>query len=332
MNTSNIITFESQSELLDVITIVIPKYNNRPANSKFINFLHNNVETYIRYPLLVDIEEIEWHSLSLTTNPDKGISFGLFVAGQRKKYFGIDDNFNTVPIAMDRSAELNFHVGEFFKGKKINIPRNTSLTSIYKSFEQYTSIKEEAHISLWSTAALNFLSIVPVRLGKEIELLEEENPRDGRLDICVISKDKLLLFEAKVSIIEAIRDGRFRTRIPSYERETKRYINQENMQIDSMVPILVGGSEDPIFPHGHVNYMPDQYVIGKNFMDKCIKSNIKFITANFLWCCVMKSIVSGKKITWHDDMWDLLKDDNVLGLTSAGVVLKDGSVEPITNL
>lgn len=327
MNSSH--KFNDLNDLLSYVSFDVPIYKNVPANSKFLNYLNKNIQSGRQFLLTEDIEELEWNNLELIPKPEKGISSGVFVMHQKKNLFGLDKNFNTVIAENEEIEYLKRRIEEFFKSRKVILPSNNSISAKYSNFEEFTSIKEEQHISLWACVALSFLSNKTSRIGKEIELPEAANPRDGRLDVCIIDDKKLLMCEAKVSIVEALRDGRFRTRIPSYERESRRIIEQNGLGIESKVIVLVGGSEDPIYGPTHPDHMQDQYIHGKNFIDKCLGSNIQFVTANFLWCSVMRKIVKNDTARWDEVIWDLLDKEEVLGLCSAGIVLIDGNIKAI---
>ena len=322
-------SYADQAEALSLLSVLIPNYANIPANSKFKNFLNNVVNHEVPYLFSEDIEEVVWKGSSLYVQPEKGISSGIVIANQPSAIFGLNSTFNTVLAGDAQIEELRKLVAQFFQTRKIVHPRNASPTSLYKSFEEYTAVNEEKHISLWACVALKYLSKNPSRLGKEIELDELDSLRNGRLDVCVIDEARLLMVEAKVSVAEAVRDNRFIVRVPSYQRETKRIIAENEHAAESMVIVMVGGSENALFGPEHPDHAADQYRIGHDFLQKCQNLHIKFMTANFLWCCLMKSYVTGKKISWHDDIWQLLEDDEILGLTSAGAITNDLTVRAL---
>lgn len=320
----NAVSLLNSIDVIDALSIEIPIYKNKPANSKFINYLNNATHTSNPHLLALDIEEVKWSNSEIILQTDKGISFGLFVANQKTGMFGLDLHFNTTLAELDARQKLIPEVNNFFKGRKVNLPINNSVESTYRSFEDYTSIKEEHHISLWACGALKYLSAEQSRIGKEIELVEDSNPRDGRLDVCILTDNNLLICEAKTTIQDTLKDGRFRTRIPSYTRETEKMLKQIQSQLKSKVVLLIGGGESPLFPLGHPDHMSDQHVMGEDFINKCVQSGIQFVTANFLWCCLMKSLVTGNLISWDETLMKILDDDNVLGLTSAGMIDKSG--------
>jgi hypothetical protein len=316
----------SYEEALSLMTFEVPDYMNVPKNSKFANFLANNVSRMIRFSLLDDISEVEWNHPNIIMHPEKGIGYGLFVAHHPDSIFSLDENFST-RIGNVNALGLIHKTDLFFRGKRVLLPKNLNIDTTYKNFEDYTSVSEENHLSRWACVVLKFLSSAESRIGKEIQLLEENNLRDGRLDVCAITDNKLLILEAKVGIQAALEDNRFRYRIPSYFSESAKIIKASNNPVEHMIVLLVGGSELSLFPPGHSDHQASAYQLGSSFLTRCLDSDVRIITANFLWCCLMKSLVTGSLITWDKDLWGELSKPDTLGLTSAGRLKSDGTIE-----
>lgn len=322
----------AEDEALQRLSIVIPDYKNVPKNSKFTNFLLNQVTRDIPYPLFTkDIEEVQWDHPYIFDQPDKGIAAGIYLTlPVNHDNFYLDAHFYTRVGSYPHDPSLTAKVAEFFNGRRVVLPVNTALSVQYRDFESYTAVQEENHISLWACAVLKYLSSQESRVGKEIQLLETENSRDGRLDVSVITRERLLLVEAKTSIESALTDNRFRQRIPSYYAESKKIMTALNLPILHQIVLLVGGSEAALFPPGHPDHQADQYTLGRDFIDKCAAAGIKFMTANFLWCCLMQGLVTSSKLHWDTWMWEVLADDTTAGLLSAGRLTADGVVSPLT--
>ncbi len=217
---------------------------------------------------------------------------------------------------------------DIFNGSIFNLPiygGNRNITS----FSDFTSKNETKHISLWACSILKFLSSdLNARIGKEIDILKMGNPRDGRLDVCVISEDNIIICEAKTTLDSLLSENNYRLQIPSYTKECSRILENYNTENKTnkkaQLYLLVGGEETDLFP-------PDSPLCtsiagnkGTRFYRDLIKYDIKFISANALWLMILRSAVLKKKLCW-DLLFEKIFSENSLGLLTAGIAKTTGA-------
>lgn len=229
-----------------------------------------------------------------------------------------------------------------FCGRSVTIPNfNISSNSFnhYSRFEDFTSRDEVRNLSLWSISCLKNLSFDKnVRLGKELEIIQNNNPRDGRLDVVALCDEQFLVFEVKVGLSSLLKEGRYKYQIPAYVKEcvnlikNDNYQNENNQRID--VILLIGGEETDVYPSEHPDCTTGQVGnISKIFYDSVKEYGFKFLTANALWSITAYSEIMYTKIYWTKIITELLSDDQNIGLVSGGVVRREGDlvkVVPIT--
>lgn len=224
-----------------------------------------------------------------------------------------------------------------FKGRSVNIPTfnidNDSFNK-FSRFEDFTSTDEVRNLSLWALSCLKNLSYERnVRLGKELEIIQGNNPRDGRLDVVALCKDQILIFEAKVGLSSLLREGRYKYQIPAYIKESleiikkHNYENRTNKNIN--VILLIGGEESDVYPAHHPDCTSGQVGnISSIFYDSIEEYGINFVTANALWSIATYSEVLNKKIYWNDLISNIFSQKQNVGLVSGGIAtLKDNAIE-----
>lgn len=313
--------------------IEIPEYNNKPKYMKFKNFLENNVVDYTLWPTCdnKDIGALEANENEVYINCQKCIGCLLCLFSQRnlkKLHVGVKEILNKIlPVEIIAIIENE----GIFNGNIIELPRYSGNKKI-KSFNNFTSEKEEKHISLWACAVLNFLSSdQEVRIGKEIEILKMDKPRDGRLDVCVMSGDNVLVCESKVSLDKLLTENRYRVQIPSYQTECERFIGEYNDRFKTekklQIYLLIGGEETDLFPPNSPLCTSKTGRAAARFYGDLEKHGIKFISANALWAMVAKSLVNNRRMSW-DILFNKIFDNDTIGLLSAGkVVFNNGEYE-----
>lgn len=243
------------------------------------------------------------------------------------EYFKLDN--------LSENTGLDNFVNTFFKGKHVVLPEfrvsNPELIS-HNRFENYTGKDEVKNISLWTLAALSLLSEENPRLGKELEILQESSPRDGRLDVTVLDNNNLLVLEAKVSLRYALSEGRFRYQIPEYRSQAEKTLRDLHLPYNLNVLLIIGGEETDLFPPGNPDCTTGQVGdMAKIFYDNLEQYNIKFISANALWCYLSYSSFVNKKLYWKD-LISHLYADNTYGILSAGKVCKKDTLYSVEGL
>lgn len=237
--------------------------------------------------------------------------------------------------------DLRIFASNMFNGRCVNVPNfrisNDSFNH-FSRFEDFTSTDEVRNLSLWALSCLKKLSYdKQVRLGKELEIIQSNNPRDGRLDVVALCDEQLLIFEVKVGLASLLREGRYKYQIPAYLRESSKIIKRHNhengVNKNISVILLIGGEEGDIYPPSHPDCTSGQVgSISKIFYDSIQEYNIKFMTANSLWSITAYSEIFNKKIYWTNLISKIFSKDQNVGLLSGGVVTLNkgvGEVVPV---
>lgn len=199
----------------------------------------------------------------------------------------------------------------------------------FTRFEDYTKTDEVGNIALWLLASLKYLSSGELRLGRELEINQQGNPRDGRLDVVALRDDQALIIETKTDLKSLLNENRFTYQISGYTKECAKYM-QEHLHSSNMTILLgIGGEETDMFPPNHKDCTTGAVGgISKIFYDKILINNIKFISANSIWSLVSYKYISKNNV----DLFGLLKKifsrEGVVGLLTAGIVInKDGELK-----
>lgn len=282
-------------------------------------FSHNQITEYSDYRNFINFIENKSRLVLKNINPFE--------------YFRLDN--------ADSITDSRLYVSKFFKGRFNKLPTfkmDADGFNKYKLFEDFTSKDEVHNISLWAISCLKYLSFTEeTRLGKELEIIQANNPRDGRLDAVVLTKNQIVVLESKVSLTSLLSEGRYKYQIPSYLLEGIKIVEEYNTKnsnnYEFTIFLLIGGDETDLYPPEHPDCITGQVGdISKIFYDSLMKYNIKFISANALWALAAVSDVLNKKLYWYELLPDLYKEKDVIGLLSGGiVVIKDGApvVEPL---
>ena len=327
-----------------VSEISIPKYSNQPKNKKFLNFLKNDtVEEEHWLSCNKELEALQVTENAISINSKKcigclncliGNSKFSIINNDAKKRLGLDLFENDLSIIKKIEKQE-----DIFSGTRIELPFYSTLDRKYASFEKFTATSEVGHIALWGLSALKFLSSNKnSRVGREIEIYQTKNPRDGRLDICIINNSQVLIVETKTDFSSMVTENRYREQIPKYQYECKKMIDEFSKQtsknIDLQVLLLVGGNETDLYPPTHQDCTSNVGQRSEKFYADLSKFNIKFISANSLWILILNAIFAKKKICWDLLFPKIFSNDDVVGLVTSGLIRKkDGTiiVESISN-
>lgn len=311
--------------------IKIPQYKNIPKYSKFKNFLEGNIENERSWPSCdnQDIGALEVDNETVSINLNKCIGC-LMCFSSHKNLTNLEEDpkiilskiFPNEIITIIKSKQI-------FNGKILNFPYFPNRKT--NSFKDYTSIKETTHISLWSCSVLNFLSSNPhSKIGKEIEIIKMDNPRDGRLDVCIDNGNDVFVGETKVGLDSLLNENRYRVQIPSYTKECQKFIEEFNKIFKTKkvlnLFLIIGGKETDLLPPNHPDCSSRTGNKSKRFYKDLIKFNIKFISADAILLMMLYSLYYKKRLCW-DLFFNALFDDNVIGLLTAGLVYKQKNGE-----
>lgn len=188
-------------------------------------------------------------------------------------------------------------------------------------FEEYTKRDEVNNIALWILCALNYCSDSKLRLGKELEINQENNPRNGRLDVVAVRDLKTLVIETKTDTKTLLNEHRFTIQINAYTSECLKYTQKYIKSNELLVLLAIGGQESDIYPIDHEDCVTG--IVGnisKIFYEKVTETNIKFVSANALWSIVTYKYITKKNIDIFRFLDLIFSDKDSIGLLSGGVV------------
>lgn len=304
-------------------------HTHQPIKSNKLHGLIDGLTTGYHYDILGnDFRELDFIDGDLVSNPHASLAIGIYVALDTSNTLSLGDDFET-QINSPQSTMPRAEASKFFRGDTYTLPRNLEIGAKFRNFEDWTSVSEEKHLSLWLYALLSYLLPGSLQIGKEVDIPLKGYPRPGRLDACGIYKDKLLNLEAKISIKDAVKDQRYRSQIPEYDRAIAATIlksSRPELMFSNF--LVVGASEFDLRVEGDTLHAT---VLGKEFLEQCRNSEIKFITSNALWCLLMGSLVGAYDFEEvRDFLFSSLESDEILGLTSAGIISKEIKTTHVT--
>lgn len=245
-----------------------------------------------------------------------------------KKYHPLEFCYD---ITQEELEELSFEVSKLFKGEFIRLPK-VPLSQInvkYKSFEDFTSIKETENIAVWTANAMKFLSSsMEPRVALEVGLQIKQRDRGGRLDVTLLNiKDNyLFVAETKVDFTHMMAEGRYESQMVAYETE----LSQVSQNVKRAKFLVVGGKESDLLPTNLAGSTAGPK--GKLFYNVLREHNLFFISANALLALgLMKLYVSIKSYTL-EHLYKIMVDNRYAGILSSGVITKDERLLPLSNV
>ena len=320
----------TKKESLPKYTVIkIPQYKNTPKYTKFKNFLENNVDTERTWPACdnEDIGALEVNGTEVQINLKKCIGCMACLSTVKNLDKLNIDKARLLAQMYPKETLIEFDKKNVFNGQLFSFPffpdRKTN------TFSEFTSVKETKHLSLWAATVLNFLcSTDNSRIGKEIEIMKTDNPRDGRLDVCIDSNEFILIGEAKGNLDSLLTENRYRIQIPSYKRECQKFVDEYNLKYNKnkiiIIFLIVGGEESELLPETHPECSSRAGNKSKRFYDDLIKHNIKFVSANAILLLMLYSFYINKRICF-DLLMSQINDNNFIGLTTAGIIQRSGN-------
>jgi hypothetical protein len=307
-----------------ILSIEVTTYKSEGGN-QLKGFLANkSLRTGPQY-LFDGAKELDVSNNELRANPGHSLAL-LVYAGLNPNLVKIGASFESVLSEAKVTSKYTLEPNTFFQGTNLVLPRNSALDAQFKSFEHWTSVNEVKHVSIWLLATIRSLYGVQLPSTLEVEIPLPGEARSGRLDVVAKLSDTLLCLEAKTTIADAIKDGRFVEQIPKYRQEiAKTFQDLQHESEDAEVFLVTGGSESDLkCADGVLTVTP----IGQRLIDACSQHGIKFVTANAFWQTLAAKLV--KEDSSFDLMSALTKmknSSNFVGLTSAGFVSKNSTVE-----
>lgn len=313
--------------------VKIPQYSNRPAYSKFKNFLLGKVEKYERrLTCNKAINALVANDNSLRIDTDRCIACLACLCSCRNPfkllYSDIIDVMNGIIPTFEQLRESSY-TNNLFSGDLKQMPQKETLSLRINSFNQYTAENEVDHIALWVTIMLQFLaSDSNAWIGKEIQIANPISPRDNRLDTCCLSHDRILVGETKTSLDSLLQENRYRVQIPSYQAVIEKLVQEHNalysQHKEVMVLLIIGARETDLLPFSHPHCTSLVGDRSLRFYNDIGNYKIRFISANLIWTMALYSLIMRKKLCWDLFFSQIFADPNVLGILSGGQVVIQG--------
>jgi ferredoxin len=198
-----------------------------------------------------------------------------------------------------------------------------SFNTKFNSFEKYTGVNETRNISIWAASVLKYVFGVDSKVGLEIPLTIDGRDRNGRLDICLMSKNHLIVMESKIGLKKLLAEGRYESQILAYDEEITSLKIKERYQVDSIKLLLIGDNEKDLLPANHDLCNSKVGNLSDIFYQSILSRNIQFISARGLL-----ALAISKFYNTHMSIGDLLvksfKDRNTIGLLSNTLIKRNG--------
>lgn len=243
-----------------------------------------------------------------------------------KKYHPLEFCYD---ITQEELDGLSVEVSKLFKGNFIHLPKVplSQLSVKYKSFEDFTSVKETEHIAVWTANALKFLSSsMEPRVALEVGLQITQRDRGGRLDVTLLNvKDKyLFVAETKVDFSHMMGEGRYESQMVAYETELRQV--SDNFKRTKF--LVIGGKESDLLPTNIWGSTAGPR--GKLFYNVLREHQLFFFSANALLALgLMKLYVSIKSYSL-ESLYKIIVDERYVGILSSGVITKDERLIPLS--
>lgn len=308
----------------DILNIDVTTYKSDGGN-QLKGFLKNVVRRTGPQYLFEGAQELIVSGNELVSNPEHSLSL-LVYSGLNPGTVLLGSEYESEIGTKARNQKYAPDPNSFFQGSNLVLPKNVALDSQYKSFEHWTGVNEVKHISLWLLAALRSMYGHDLHSSLEVEIPLPGEARPGRLDVVAKWTNKLVCLEAKTSISDAIKDGRFVEQIPKYRKQIVETCHELGLDtLESSVLLAPGGSESDLkCRDSELRASP----IGHKFLEACSKNEIKFITANAVWQMVVCELVEeNSPYEFKSAIEKLENSPHLLGLTSAGFVSKNATIE-----
>lgn len=219
-------------------------------------------------------------------------------------------------------SELDKIEGNLFNGSIVEtIVPNMPLVAEFESFESFTGINETKHISPWAAGILEETSSKDVRIGLEVPVPNPAFDRPGRLDVCAITEDTLLMFEAKISLEDALSDERFISQFDKYKSIIDEAVFDKKIPYNLI--LLIGGKETDLLYPGHPACTSTVGNVSERFYKYLLEYNIRFMSANSLWLLAIGFLRNKEKYSWDKFLSEVFSDKDCVGLITAGKIINN---------
>lgn len=280
--------------------------------------------------IAVEIDCIEFEQDHISIKNIHCINCMFCVFACPGNYIEIDHNY--LPFALCSNFKVDYkdkipknELDRYFKGTFINFP-SLALSHMrvkYRDFQTFTEKNETKNISVWGANILKFLSVSKENsIGTEIKMTMSSRDRGARLDICLLSKDHLIVAESKTDFVKMVVDGRYLNQMIGYEEEISLTLTKLKWQKKYFKFLLIGGNESDLLPPNHplcTSKIGDQ---SQMFYDNLLEHNLFFISATALLCLGILKLFRGDKFS-IETTFDRIQKIQGQGLLSCGIVKKN---------
>ena len=242
-----------------------------------------------------------------------------------KKYHPLEFCYD---ISQEELEGLSVEVSKLFRGEFIHLPK-VPLSQIavkYKSFEDFTSVKETENIAVWTANALKFLtSSMEPRVALEVGLQILQRDRGGRLDVTLLNtKDKFLFVaETKVDFAHMMGEGRYESQMVAYETE----LTQVPDDVKRAKFLVIGGKESDLLPYSITASTAGPR--GKLFYNVLREHGLFFFSANALLALGLMKLYVSIRTYSLENLYQIMVDRNYVGILSSGVITKEEKLIPL---
>ncbi len=202
-----------------------------------------------------------------------------------------------------------------FNGNPIDLPKSKQiLKNPFYNLASFTETNETENIQPWATGLLHNCCSKDNRISMEVPVFNPGYDRNGRLDICSITDDYLIVMESKTTLDDALADERF-------VEQRYKYISEIEKSTNKYVYLtLFGGKETDLYPSNSMYCTSQVGQKSERFYKLIRDNNIKFLSADALWLLVCKFINSGSDFAWDNYLIELFSKPENIGLVSAGII------------
>lgn len=190
----------------------------------------------------------------------------------------------------------------------------------YRNLECFTKTAETKNIQPWAAGILQSICKKPCRVGMEIQAPNDIFDRDGRLDVCAMTNDFLMVFETKTSLDDALNDERFVEQHAKYSPVISKHLNNN----EYFLSIMIGGKETDLLPESHELCSSRVGEKSERFYKLISEYSIPFISANALWLLALSNLLGVEKRSADDFFRSIAEDSRVVGIVTAGKIVFNG--------
>lgn len=262
---------------------------------------------------------------AISINQDQCLSCGSCAFSCPGGKINFLDGVKAVPSCSSFSGHTEVELAEI-QSRLINFSEDSlySFNENYKSFEKYTGIKETTNISVWGGNVARYLFGTNEKVGLEIPLMLGGRDRNGRLDICVLAKDTLVVMEAKIGLKKLMAEGRYESQILAYDEEISGLELKSRYKISSIKLLLVGDDEKDLLPQDHELCSSKVGNLSQLFYQSLLKHNIQFISARGLLSLAMSKFIKPNNLA-EEIFLSAFRDPNTIGILSNTLIKRRGN-------